>query len=927
MARNSTCTKCDLYKNARTVCFWGQGNPQADIMFIGKMPSSHEDMTKNLFKNSPLGQIFDDLLEVGGIDRADIYVTNIVKCYTSGSNHPTKEEKVACLGYLKDEIAAVKPKVIVTMGLDALEALTGESKIMKLAGTVINVDKTDLNWKGKVYVTVNPAYLSRNPSYFSRAEVHFKEIGYFYRGEELPKKNMDSKYVAITKFEQVAPFFEQLHKQSLIAFDTETDSLDFTSGNLLCFSFSWKKNTGVVLPLLGYKKEAIWTDEEFAIILQQLKSIFAKPNIEWIAHNMSFDHKYTMQHIGDIAGTLHDTMLLQHLLDENAKDLKGLKALANVYTTMGKYDDPLDEFKHNLKLQKSKKLTNAKKENKAKIKMIEKVLAKDSNDVTAQKDLKKLKEEEEHLAAVKIDISYDEIPTDILWPYAAMDADATFRIFDNHFKTLQKQSLYFQKYSNKSMLRLYQQLVMPLRRVLDEMEFRGVQMDRTYLDSLDAKYAKRIKELSEQVHKLSAVTKTEEILSKRAQEKAGEKWLSLKSVLDWTKYQKNPDAWQGKIPREPKFKTALEYGKHYGKPVSFNLNSSNHLRVFLYEVLKCPKANAPRTDKGELSTNKDTLELFKDKPGVDVLLENRKITKLHSTYVKGSLAALDSNNRIHTSFNQHITTTGRLSSSQVNLQNIPREDKDIKRAFTTKKNWKIVQFDYAQAEFRMWCQLAGDVDMRNDIIAGLDIHTQTASDFWNIPMKDVTKKQRSAAKAVVFGLMYGRGAASVAKQVGIQVVEAETIKKRFFSHYPMAAKWLRDTQTGARRNLFVTGFFGRIRRLPHASSRAPQEKIAEALRQAVNSPIQGSAADVTGIALIRIRKELLKNNLNDYAQLILTVHDSIVLEVAEEKLEQVINLCTTCMTAPLPGMVVPFIVDTEVGDNWADVETWNKVNA
>jgi len=467
---------------------------------------------------------------------------------------------------------------------------------------------------------------------------------------------------------------------------------------------------------------------------------------------------------------------------------------------------------------------------------------------------------------------------------------------------------------------------MKLRRVLDEMEFTGAGLNLDYLQELDGYYTTKIQRLLSEFMQIPEVKVAEDILLKNAQDKAAQKWGKLKSVQQWLDYQNGKWPEDSPPPRTPKFKTAEDYGAHYGKPVEFNMNSPAHLRTLLYDALVVSTVGAKKTGKADnLSTDHEVLEQHADKPGIDLLLQNRKIQKLHKTYVKGMLnkAQMEDDKRIHTNFNQHVTVTGRLSSSEPNLQNIPREDKDVKRAFSPQEDdWVIVQMDYAQAEFRMWCQLSEDEDMKHDIHGGLDIHYQTASDFWGIPKDQVTKAQRSAAKFVVFGLMYGRGAASVAKQVGITAEEAESIKNMFFGRYPKAARWLDKTKRNVERTEFVPGFFGRIRRLPHASS-MDTEKAAEAKRQAVNSPIQGSAADITGIALIRIHQKLRETGLNKFARLTLTVHDSIILEVKLSHVKEVVELCQTCMTSQIPAMNVKMEADTEIGFTWGHLVSWD----
>jgi len=948
--RNPNCTDCErgLHRRSQTICIYGEGDPNADVMFVCDIPGENEGLL-----NKPLvgktGALFDTLLKQNNIDRSKVYVTNLIKCPEPRNSYTIeKSQKAACIKYLKQEIASVKPQIIVTMGVESLKTFTGLSTITKCAGNIINVTNQDLEWSGRVFPVLNLGYTIHNPSAISKIERYFKDIGCYYRGEEPTKA--PTNYTYITEFDRLEGFFKQLNNQKLAVFDLETDSLDFKSGEILCLSFSWKPQTGVVLPLVGYPdKKPLWTSEQYKYILDNLKETFGNKDISWIAHNISFDHKYLLAYDIDIAGDIYDTMLLQQLLDENALDLKGLKALAAAYTDMGRYDDPLDEFKHDLRTAKSKKLTEDRTEYRRKLKLITKALENDPDNSTHINALKTLELEKQELDSRDISISYDMIPTDLLWPYAAMDADATLRIFQHHWTKLKNESFKYEKYladPTKNLKRLYTNLVMPLRRVLNEMEFRGTLMDEDYLHELDVKYSNRIQQLHDDLVKRPEVQKVEQHLLEVSKAKFRQKYRKLKSVIQWAEYQETlakGELWTKTVkpPRPPKFANEDEYAEHFAKPILFNLNSPAHLRILLFQVLKCSTGAVERTTSGALSTSKNVLEMFKDIPGVANLLENRKITKLHNTYVKGSLAAIanSSDKRIHTDFNQHTTVTGRLSSSNPNLQNIPRDDKDIKKAFKASPGWGILQLDYSQAEFRMWCELSNDLKMLQDIKDGLDIHIQTACDFWGIrienferdlhstdkTIKRKAKNRRSAAKWIVFGLMYGRGTRSVAEQVGISREDAETIKNVFFERYPQAAKWLERVRNNAKRVGFVPGFFGRVRRLPYASS-SDREKAAIAQRQAVNSPIQGSAADVTGLGLIRIRNMLL-NEIHEpsgklygeYAKLILTVHDSIILEVKNEFVQDIAQKCSDLMVKNL-GMRTPMEVEAEFGPDWAQLD-------
>ncbi len=918
--RNPNCTLCGLCNNINTICLWGEGPTPCDIMVIGRDPGAEEDNEGRPFVGRS-GQVLNELLQAAGIKRENVYISNLVKCRPPGNRPHTLEERTACRVYLDQEIAAVQPKAIITLGGDALEAITGQTQMMKLAGQVINFKNETDSFECRVFAGVHPSYILRNVGYKERALKHFEVFGKILRGEAPERSPV--KYIIVQTISQFRKFMLKMKEQKAIVFDTETTGLNFLNDRLLCYSFSWKENTAVVLPMLGYKEAAVWSEKELQEINIALKEIYADPTITWIAQNISFDAKFLKVAGIEIAGPVEDTMLLQTLCDENAKDLKGLKAMAALYTDMGNYDSPLDDCKTQLKIEKRKALQVLQKTLKDRIKEFKKILKKvdDTTTIELNQDIAEAEEGLDGLSKISKDITYADIPTDILWPYAAMDADATIRVFMVLTKKLREDANKYAFSHNRrlptKMVRYYKRLVMRLRPVLDAMEYRGAKVDLDFLHKLDTKYSARLSELENLLLGTDAVAETCKKLLKKSQKKSEERYKKLKTVIDFK---------EGATDKKPKF-TQKDYGIHYGKPVSFNINSADHLRILLFDILKLVHPFPEKKGKKGLSTDKEVLEALETShPCVKILQENRTLSKLHKTYVLGQIKSADNNHRIHTNFNQHITVTGRLSSSGPNLQNIPRDNKDIKRAFITDADWHIVQMDYAQAEFRMWAELSNDIDMINDIKSGLDIHRATAAQFWGIPENQVTKVQRNAAKFVVFGLMYGRGAESVAKQVKITTEEAKAIINQFFAKYPVASRWLVITKRFAEGRGFSPGYFGRVRRLPYATMKHVDKKQwSDSMRQAVNAPIQGGAADLTGVAMIKIYYEL-QAHPEWQAHLILTVHDSIILEVHKNDLEPVMSMCHRKMTEIVDNMTVPMAADIEVGINWGDLTTISSDN-
>lgn len=877
--RDANCTKCALCSTCQTKCIWGVGPQNAKIMFVGEAPGASEDMQGTPFVGQA-GQKFTEMLNAAGINRDEVYISNICKCRPPNNREPTNGEIVACTSYLEEEIETVKPEIIVPMGNPALHYFLGLTGVTKHAGHEHYSDK----YKCKIIPLLHPAYILRVPEHAGMTITHLQKIKTILMGQ---RNETPTNYVNATTMELVNVLFKRLREVNLFSLDIETSGFNFLKDKILCLGFSWQDRTAVTLPLLGYKCKEIWSKEDYAYIIRNLKEIMAGP-AEKILQNGSFDIKFLKAKGIPIANFTWDTMLMHHLLDENLVGFHGLKPMAATYTDMGDYDAPLQKKRQEL-------ANEEKKRRQEQINTIKK-------DTMLSKDQKT--QQIDTIRAVKIDIPFSWIPTDMLWSYQSMDADVTFRIKSILEKLLREEEetklQIHAQHQHKSLLRLFKRIVMPQRNVLNEMEYHGALLDTKYMKELEVSYSDKLAKLEEEFAGLAVITQVEKMLYKLAADKVGERFDARKV--------------------KPKNMIREEYIEKYTKPVKFNPNSSDHLCLLLFDILKL-KSSKKSEKTGKLSTDKEVLEvLAEDSPICDKLLRNRHLAKFYKTYVIGMGNQLDSTGRLHTNFNSHGTKTGRLSSSQPNLQNIPRGS-DVKKMFIAPPGYKLVQFDFSQAEFRFWAQLSQDQKMITDIKNGMDIHKQTAADFWKIDITTVTKEQRNQAKFVVFGLMYGRGAKSVAAQVGITEAEAQGIIKYFFGKYPVAKRWLDTTHRFARKNHYVVNYFGRLRRLPMMQFQNDKNKsgfVAEALRQSVNAPIQSSAADVTGIGMIRIQDRLVKQPLDTRPTL--TVHDSIIFECHEDQITEFAKLGYQELTRPIEGVTVPLDVEVQVGNNWLEME-------
>lgn len=346
----------------------------------------------------------------------------------------------------------------------------------------------------------------------------------------------------------------------------------------------------------------------------------------------------------------------------------------------------------------------------------------------------------------------------------------------------------------------------------------------------------------------------------------------------------------------------------------FNINSTKQLGEVLYTELKLPVLKKTKTG---YSTDAETLEKLKPYHTIiDRILEYRQVSKLRSTYCEGLLKVADSDGRIHSSFNQTVTATGRLSSSEPNLQNIPiRSELGRKmRKFFIPKNedYVLVDADYSQIELRVLAAISGDMHMIRAFAEGEDIHTMTAASVFGVSPESVTEEQRKRAKAVNFGIIYGIGAFSLANDIGVPKYEAERYIKNYLSKYPEVSAYLNETKENAKKDGYVTTIFGRRRYIPELSS--PKKQLqAFGERVAMNSPIQGAAADIIKIAMINVAKSLEESGIN--AKLILQVHDELILEAHHSCAKQAADILKREMESAV-ALAVPLAVDIGIGDNW-----------
>ena len=405
-------------------------------------------------------------------------------------------------------------------------------------------------------------------------------------------------------------------------------------------------------------------------------------------------------------------------------------------------------------------------------------------------------------------------------------------------------------------LKLFENIEMPLIKVLAEMQYEGIYVDKQELVSFGVKLKEDIEVIKQEIYKL-----------------AGEE---------------------------------------------FNINSTLQLGNILFEKLKLPVYK--KTKKG-YSTDVDILEKLKpEHPIIEKILEYRGFMKLNSTYVDGLIVYINEyTHKIHSYFHQTITATGRISSTEPNLQNIPtraEQGKQIKKAFKAQEGNIFIDADYSQIELRILAHISNDTNMREAFLNEEDIHKQVASKVFNVPLEEVTKEQRTAAKAVNFGIVYGISGFGLAEQLGISRKKAEQYIEQYLEKYKGVKEFMDRIVEKAKEQGYVETLFHRRRYIPELSSNNYMVRQFGA-RAAMNTPIQGTAADIMKIAMIEVNKKLEEEKLN--AKLILQIHDELLIECEIEEKEEVKKILKESMENAVK-LSIPLEVEVSEADNWYDVK-------
>ena len=444
----------------------------------------------------------------------------------------------------------------------------------------------------------------------------------------------------------------------------------------------------------------------------------------------------------------------------------------------------------------------------------------------------------------KKQITFDQVNINEAAPYACEDVIVTALLND----VLDENIAQYPK-----LVKLYQNIELPLIKVLVRMERNGVKIDEGSLNSRQLQIVKKMQEIESQAFEI-----------------AGD---------------------------------------------SFNLESPKQIQQILFSDEGLGLEAKKKTPKGAPSTNEEALKLL-NHPLVDLILSYRTLTKLNSTYLEALPKQIDVNtNRLHTSYHQAVTATGRLSSTSPNLQNIPirsEEGSKIRGAFIADKGNVIIAADYSQIELRIMAHISGDDNLLSAFNNDIDVHSATASEIFNVSVDDVTKDHRRRAKAINFGLMYGMSAFGLAKQIDVSRTEAKEYIDTYFEKYPGVTQYMENTKESAKLQGYVETVMGRRLYLPQVNHKNKMLQ-QHALRTAINAPMQGSSADIIKLAMLEIYNWIGANNSD--IKMLMQVHDELVFEVKQDKADEFANKIQELMTNAY-ALEIPLKVDVGIGDSW-----------
>lgn len=657
-----------------------------------------------------------------------------------------------------------------------LEELFIELEFRSLAHQILGqADVAPTAQQGDLFATYSTA---------STAEISETKKKYSVASTDI--STLEHDYQLIDTPEARAELVDQLSKQPMFSFDTETTNIDANLAELVGLVFSYKEGIAYYVPIPEDQAVAKAICSEFKGVLEDSK-------IELVGQNIKYDALIMKWYDVELDGKFFDTMIAHYLCEPDLRHKLDYLATAYLDYKMVPITDLIGKAGKNQLTMRDVSIEKAKE-------------------------------------------------------YAGEDADMTMRLREPFTEMLRENEI----------LDLYHTMEAPLIKVLTDIEFEGVRINKQFLNDYSVKLGDMISKIEKEIYTDAGVT--------------------------------------------------------------FNIGSPKQVGQVLFDRLEIPY-RWRKTSSGQYSTDVEKLtELAENHEIVNKILTYRKYSKLKSTYVDAlPLMINPKTNRIHSNFNQARAATGRLSSDNPNLQNIPIRDeagREIRKAFEPRDEEHILlAADYSQIELRLIAEISADEAMMEAFVQGNDFHRATAAKVYETPYDEVTDDQRRNAKTVNFSITYGAGATNLSRQLGIKRSEATELIENYFKQFAGLKRYMDDTIEFARKHGYVKTLLGRRRNLRDINSKNGLTR-SNAERMAINTPIQGTAADMIKIAMINIHREMKRRKLK--SKMILQVHDELVFDVYKPELEELKILVDNLMKTAIPNLKVPILVGMDTGMNWLE---------
>ena len=878
------CTLCPIHKISEANLIGGVGPQPARILFVGEAPGEMECQTGIPF-SGPAGQMFDQLLRQAGIIREECRVTNTARCRPVskeeswkdkrghvhyGNRAPFPSEVYVCAPtYLEAEIAATKPNVIVPVGKTAFNYIAGEFSVKsygknedgtfapeleKKPGRMPNItaERGVERWSEKYQCKVIPII---HPSALlinaSQINVTIEDLKRIKSASmtKEPTPKIPVEYKLIDTWDEVLWALGRLKESSEFSWDVEATGFDYFRDKILCWGFSWKEGTGVSIRWRDNGGNLLYTDQQRILFIDALEDLFLDHSKIKIAHNSKYDTHMAMTENVPYPVNVYDTMLAHHMLDSETEH--GLKNLVWIFTDMGGYEEPV--------LQATE---------------------------TGPKEKR----------------DFQSIPWDVLGAYNAMDCDCTLRLkhaLADRMKKYPKMESFFNTWIPKFL------------RSVTIMERNGVPLDFEMVHDIHTRMGIRCTEIEKEFKKQLVESGLSELKVK-----------AKKNKVDVIK----------KIPIE-----------------DISLRSAQQLPVIFFGHFKMKPIEGKEGKTGP-SLDKEVLgklaKTYKDNTLLQLLVEYRSLQTNMNTALEGlknsalfGKSDVDpeikdtiwtpeearrkgywTDGRVRCSYNLFGTSTGRLSSTGPNLQNLKRATKeDIERGFAIRgclralPGWKFVASDLSGAELWGLQGLSKDSEMKKALMSPEGIHFRYASMIYGIPWDQVDKEQKAQAKRIVFRIIYGGTAYSLAEELEIPLSQAEQYTNLFFQMFPAAKYYFDTVEAFVKTNLYMESIFGRIRHFPAAASNH-RPTVDGAMREAKNFVVQSVASDITQMAAYRILEEAESKGMR-FRQA-LNVHDDNTFHVPVDELDAASEIVKRQMQAHVPELGIDMKVDLEISDRW-----------